>query len=248
VYVFGAVVATAVVVCKAAAGGRSGELAPFASAFQVSVGLLLASVGAVTSLADERVRGSLDVLLATPLATWRIVWGKWRGAFRLVPWLAVLPAVNVLAVSKDGWAWLAVPLMVGLVLAYGAGVTSVGLACATWVRRFGRAVAAGVTAYALVTVGWVAAVMVLARSREGEKWACGSPFFGPGMLTAAVEFPHRTDEAFAAIVVWIAVYAVAAGLLYAAVLGTFNRCFGRVAKRNHPRPCPGRQSTSPSPG
>ncbi len=37
------------------------------SAFQVALGLLLLSVGAATSLAEERVRGSLDVLLTTPM-------------------------------------------------------------------------------------------------------------------------------------------------------------------------------------
>ena len=36
------------------------------SAFQVGLGLLLLSVGAATSLAEERVRGSLDVLLVDP--------------------------------------------------------------------------------------------------------------------------------------------------------------------------------------
>ena len=47
---------------------------------QVSAGLLLLSVSAATSLAEERQRGSLDVLLATPLSTRSIVLGKWWGA------------------------------------------------------------------------------------------------------------------------------------------------------------------------
>ena len=77
-------------------------LVAFASALQVSIGLLLASVAAVTSLSEERVRGSLDVLLATPLKTRSIVWGKWRGGFRIVPWLALLPVINVALVVKPG--------------------------------------------------------------------------------------------------------------------------------------------------
>jgi hypothetical protein len=44
---------------------------------QVSAGLLLLSIPAATSLAEERQRGSLDVLLATPLSTRSIVLGKW---------------------------------------------------------------------------------------------------------------------------------------------------------------------------
>ena len=40
-------------------------------------------------------------------------------------------------------------LLLGLVLAYGAAITSLGLAAATWVRRLGRAVALCVTSYVL---------------------------------------------------------------------------------------------------
>ena len=43
---------------------------------QVTVGLLLVSVGAATSLAEERVRGSLDVLLTTPMSTRSILAGN----------------------------------------------------------------------------------------------------------------------------------------------------------------------------
>ena len=69
--------------------------------FQVSIGLLLLSVSAATSLAEERVRGSLDVLMTTPLSTRQIVLGKWLGTFRLVPLLAVLPALVVLGSGGD---------------------------------------------------------------------------------------------------------------------------------------------------
>ena len=41
----------------------------FLNATQVTVGLLLLSISAVTSLAEERASGSLDVLLSTPLST-----------------------------------------------------------------------------------------------------------------------------------------------------------------------------------
>ena len=67
---------------------------------QVSAGLLLLSVSAVTSLAEDRQRGSLDVLLATPLSTRSIVLGKWWGAFRGVPLLAVLPVLIAAALRR----------------------------------------------------------------------------------------------------------------------------------------------------
>jgi hypothetical protein len=69
------------------------ELPIFVIGFEVAIGLLLLSVTAATTLAEERVRGSLDVLLATPLPTRSIVWGKWWGTFRSVPALAVLPGL-----------------------------------------------------------------------------------------------------------------------------------------------------------
>ena len=71
-------------------GGPAGAIV---NGFQVAVGLLLLSVTAATSLAEERARGSLDLLLSTPLSTRQIVLGKWLGAFRVVPLLVILPAL-----------------------------------------------------------------------------------------------------------------------------------------------------------
>ena len=48
-------------------GGLAVIGAALVCAFQVSVGLLLLSITAPTALAEERIRGSLDVLMATPL-------------------------------------------------------------------------------------------------------------------------------------------------------------------------------------
>src|SRR5436309_2296989 len=64
------------------AGPRGRDAGGVISGMQVSAGLLLLSVSAVMSLAEERQRGSLDVLLATPLSTRSIVLSKWLGAFR----------------------------------------------------------------------------------------------------------------------------------------------------------------------
>jgi ABC-type transport system involved in multi-copper enzyme maturation permease subunit len=254
VYVIGALAATAAVIWYRDTHGLTATV----TAFQVSVGLLLASVAAVTSLSEERVRGSLDVLLATPLPTRSIVWGKWRGAFRLVPWLALLPAINVAVVAEPGkWIppaaatvpsptvplphpeliWLCVPLVVVLVLAYGAAVTSIGLACATWIRRQGRAIAASVVVYVLATVGWCALLQAVGgHSDEKEQLMIASPFFGPGELAyESGSTLRRTADGlpncFAADMAWIGGYFVAAALLYFAVFATFDRCLGRVPER-----------------
>ena len=71
-------------------------------------------------------------LLATPLPTYQIVWAKWRGAYRGVPWLAVLPGLNALVLAAtvaEGpvYQWLVVPLVIGFVLACGAALTSLTL-------------------------------------------------------------------------------------------------------------------------
>ena len=50
----------------------------------VSFGLLMLSAIAPTSMAEERQRGSLDILAATTLSSREIVIGKWMGTFRLV--------------------------------------------------------------------------------------------------------------------------------------------------------------------
>lgn len=220
------------------------EIPAFVNAFQVSIGLLLLSVSSVTALAEERARGSLEVLLATPLPTHAILWGKWWGAYRIVPRLAILPAAVAAALATRNGLWEGAVLISGLVLAYGAAVTSLGLALATWERRAGRAIAWSVTLYALVTVGWFGAVLAVARAFSGELGAAlasASPFYGPGFLTAEMEQPGiRGTQLRCADFMWfwIGAYFVVAILLFAATLITFDRCLGRV--------CNQRARTSPA--
>jgi ABC-type transport system involved in multi-copper enzyme maturation permease subunit len=142
---------------------------------EATFGLLLVSLAAPTVLAEERVRGSLDVLMTTPLPTHRIVLAKWWGAYRFVPALALLPALGALVIAVgepdasstifrfpqppapldaiDRIAYVILP--VAFLLIQGAAVTSVGLALATWMRRLGRAVAVSVASYAFAAFGWL---------------------------------------------------------------------------------------------
>ena len=53
-------------------------------------GLLLPSATAPTTLTEERVRGSLDILMSTPLSTRSIVLGKWWASYR-----RMLPLVDL---------------------------------------------------------------------------------------------------------------------------------------------------------
>ncbi|MBX6314208.1 MAG: ABC transporter permease, partial [Isosphaeraceae bacterium] len=230
------------VMAALSSGPWSHGTAAWVNGLQVSVGLLLVSVSAATSLAEERVRGSLDVLLATPLPTRTIVWGKWWGAYRVVPALTVLPVLLVSAMALRGSPehWLAVPLTLGILLAQGAAITSLGLALATWIPRLGRAVGLTVTAYVLVAVGWLFVVLALWMPRPrslGEGLMGATPFFSVGNLTYLTVEDHDQFPEFAGwVVFWIVVYTAAAVLLLLATLLTFNRALGRMTERAESAP------------
>jgi ABC-type transport system involved in multi-copper enzyme maturation permease subunit len=223
---------------------RGPETIAILSAFQVSVGLLLLSVSAATSLAEERVRGSLDVLLTTPLSTRTILVGKWLGTFRQSGRVVVWPAAMGGLVVVGSGLWIGYFLLLGLILAYIAVITSLGLALATWVSRLGRAVALCVSAYAVFAIGWMSLVMLMFRPDPlGLSLILGSPIYGTGLATAAVVAPGgmRFDTSERQIVIatflWILIHSGIAALLFAATLAVFDRCLGRVSETSR-RPAP----------
>jgi ABC-type transport system involved in multi-copper enzyme maturation permease subunit len=228
-------------------------MAIFAIGLIVFTGLLLLSASTATSLTEERVRGSLDALMATPLSTWAIVWGKWWGAFRAVPWLAFWPTVLMVAVvsapysSPGGWIppssvrhlgagvkAYAVLHILGSVLAHGALLASLGLALATWFKKPGRAMALVVTAYLLIAAGWPILVVVMLDGAGMNQLLEGMAELSPVFATAGVleSVCFRRGEALYFHLAWgtwwlFLVSAAAAGLL-AATWKTFDRCLGRM--------------------
>ena len=64
--------------------------------------------------------------------------------------------------------WISYLLLLGLITAYCAVITSLGLALATWVSRLGRAVALCVSAYVVFSIGWVLLVFLLAMPGQIE--------------------------------------------------------------------------------
>ena len=174
-----AVAGTAWSILMACVGGD--DIAGVVNGLQATFGLMLVSMIAPTALAEERTRGSLDVLMTTPLSTDRIVLAKWWGAYRVVPALVFLPALSALIiafaapeippqsnrfpqqVNPLGWidrvAFACLPT--ALMLAQGAAVVSFGLALATWMRRVGRAIAFSVSCYTLTALGWLLAIELL---------------------------------------------------------------------------------------
>jgi ABC-type Na+ efflux pump permease subunit len=194
-------------------------------------------VGAATSLAEERVRGSLDILLSTPMSTRSILAGKWWGTFRqvgpVVFWPGLLGA-RPLIEDGNGMAYL---LLIGSILAFGAAITSLGLALATWVSRLGRAVALCVTAYALISIGWPILIALLSSPEpNGRSLVMGSPAVGAFIETALISpgsFVSRDAplENEVAASIWITIDLVAAAALFAATLSSFDRCLGRMPER-----------------
>jgi ABC-type transport system involved in multi-copper enzyme maturation permease subunit len=222
-------------------------VAELINGFQVAAGLLFVAVGAVTGLAEERTRGTLEVLLTTPLPSSRIVWAKWWAAFRVVPLLAVLPSL-VAAFSHsrgDVPASLRGVLVFGLVVAYGAALTSLGLFLATRLSRSGWAIALTVGLYVGFTAGWVAFVMNLFGPEPlGIPLIMASPFAG------VIFVVEGRGAAPACAIGWMVVYGLLAFVLLVATLASFDRCLGRVspswvrplrARPRRPAPAGGRR-------
>ncbi len=265
---------------------------PFVNAFVYSIGLLLVSVTSVTALFEERVRGSLDVLMTTPLSTASIVYGKWWGVFRSAILVTMLPLGSAVLLAAfqlpDSFAFLAglcvillpvgmalalaVSLIIGrrktravapglalvlvliffatffvgtvlsnpknlvvllltfLMLAYGAAVTSLGLALATWVKRFGMAIGLSVAAYVLVTGGSILVLLAVGPASVDDR-GLGfiSPWYGAGELTYEIGEHFGGADPVRWKIAWGCVYGVAALVLLIATRLTFDRCMGRMS-------------------
>lgn len=224
------------------------------NAFQVSIGLLLLSVSSVTALAEERGRGSLDVLFTTPLSTPAIIWSKWQSAFHLVPWFAFLPSLIGVAMLLRHGPRVELLFLVALIVAVGAFQTSVGLALATWVPRFGRAVCLGVGVYIAVQLVPILATFALERQGGNSgstlaSMAFGSPFYGMVIVTLSLGDRNIMNDldVIACAMMWLTFYSGSALVLYLLTLASFNRCLGRAPERSRRPPIPRLATESVSP-
>jgi ABC-type transport system involved in multi-copper enzyme maturation permease subunit len=214
------------------------EIGAVIGGLQVAAGLLLLSVSAATSLAEERHRGGLDVLMATPLSTRSIVLGKWWGACRGVPLLTVLPVLIAAALATHTGFALGPALIGVLILAYGAAITSLGLALATWLPRMSRAIGLTAGLYVVVTIGSIPVGTILFGKGPGgarDGFPAASPFWGVGFSSAVFGGTagpgHDIGEQAAWLALWIVAYGLVASGLLLATLYTFNRCLGRIDDR-----------------
>ncbi len=232
------------------------EIAGVASyLLHVSFGLLMLAAIAPTSLAEERQRGSLDILAATALSTRAIVVGKWLGTFRLVLLMAIGPGLMALAMAtaRSGVASATAPglppdfyrkislgtrcygvmVVIATILAHGALITSVGLAMAVWIKRQSRAIAMSVGSFILVTAAWPIVVSIPFNPELGRNLAALSPVV---TVTMFVEFFTTRTYGGVGGMLWYAtfwaveVFILAMGLLWLTVR-TFDGCCDRIPDR-----------------
>jgi hypothetical protein len=209
------------------------------NAFQVPVGLLLVSITSVTSLQDERVRDSLDVLLTTPLSTGQVYWGKWWGSYRIVFFLAALPTFVAAGPllrqtwQQGGWPTAAHPmdwyflLMPLVVCCYGSAVVTIGLALAIWIKRTGRAMATSVVIFISLTVGLLFAPLI--QDGPDRTIVMGSSFLASGFLTEDCLRPYRRPEpTVPVLMLWCIFYTLVAAIISLAACRSFDRSLGRM--------------------
>ena len=204
---------------------------PF-NGFQAAVGLLLLSLVTPASLAEDRARGSLEVLLSTPLSSRSLLLEKWFAHYRVVPWLAVLPGVVAAAHAASTGRWLGVVLVVATVLAQGAAVTSLGIALAVWVPRLDRALTLSAAVAVFFTVAWIPLMFLFCRDDRalGMGLAAASPLFGVGVLTSEIvdASPATWGQRSGWSLFWVVIGSSASLAFLGAALATFDSCMGRI--------------------
>jgi ABC-type Na+ efflux pump permease subunit len=220
---------------------------------QLIFGLLMLAAAAPTSMAEERQRGSLDLLAATTLSTPTIVLGKWLAMLRPVALLAIGPGLLglalVLAVKAPPTITLGTParyfeelsngalvfaacLLITTILAHGALIASLGLALAVWIARQSRAIALCVGLAVIVGAGSPIVVDAVRLGAAGVGPMCLSPVMAVfALFGIVIERRRRVSDVLWWITFWdIEWLALALGLLWLTVR-TFDKRFDRVPDR-----------------
>jgi ABC-type Na+ efflux pump permease subunit len=220
----------------------------------VIFGLMILSAVAPTSMAEERQRGSLDVLAVTALSTRDIVIGKWLGTFRLALFMAIGPGLlafamatalseaglNIIANMPPDQYWVLPRVacicgacaVVATILGHGALMTSIGLALAVWCKRQSRAIALSVASFIAIVAAWPIVVAIIFSQFDdlGEDLAALSPVV---ICSRFVSFFSMRIYAYTGGTLWwgwfwaAEVLLIAIGLL-ALTVRTFDHCFDRI--------------------
>jgi ABC-type transport system involved in multi-copper enzyme maturation permease subunit len=221
-------------------------------------GLLMLSAVAPTSMAEERQRGSLDILAATALSTRSIVVGKWLGTFRLGVLIALTPGVIALAMATArsnssipvapgmppesyreillGARIYGVILVFATIIGHGALITSIGLALAVWIKRQSRAIAISVGLFVMILMAWpfFAFMVSMTNGLRGQGLAALSPVMA---CTNLLQVFAMRQGGYSGDILWwgsywvVEVWVLALGLLWLTVR-TIDACFDRIS--DHP--------------
>ena len=159
----------------------------------------------------------------------------------------IWPAATAFFLVIDHGYWSNYLVLLGLLLGYGAVITSLGLALATWVGRLGRAIALCVTAYIVFVIGMPLMLVLCLGDRMDPfttAMALGDPPYGAAFLTmAASESGGRQIvgeltpwDYFRCGFIWLMVCIGVAALLFRVTLATFDRCLGRIPETAALRP------------
>jgi ABC-type transport system involved in multi-copper enzyme maturation permease subunit len=234
---------------------RVGFAGVMAMLIQTVFGLLVLAVFSSLSFSEERRRGSLDVLLSTPLSTRSIVLGKWLAMFRFPPLLAIGPAILCGAFAQDDLGRfmatrpgasrvpslngpervLFAALMPLTILAHGAWISTLGLALSVWIRRESRAIALVAAAYVLYVIAIPIAAIVLAGPGGSGPfgsiaWVLAtSPVFATiQIIEGLTTWQVNATNALLWVAFWDLIAVGAAMKLLWATIKVFDRKFDRV--------------------
>jgi ABC-type transport system involved in multi-copper enzyme maturation permease subunit len=215
--------------------GMRMEMSSVLAGGEVAIGLFLLAIRAPTALSEERVRGSLDVLLTTPMSSTAILWGKWWGAFRGVLLIAFAPSLALMLILLNNGRLVGMFFPPVLIVLYGSALTSFGLAVATWTKKPGRAVAITMAVYVGMTVGWLFLIVLLLPNGGGSTGPgliSASPFCGPLFLGVESSQQFRSGVRWFELLTWIffwcVVYAGVTIAFFLAAVASFDRCLGRT--------------------
>jgi ABC-type transport system involved in multi-copper enzyme maturation permease subunit len=246
--VVGALTAMAAAVFLPTFYGRLRDLPSIVGQALVGINLMLVIVRAVSTLADQRSRGSLDILATTPFTTPAILWAKWRTGFAAAHWMLILAWFIPLGLwlsrrypSDSNWinGFVAVLFAYFQPLACAAMLTSLGLFLALQMKSFARAIGVAVVVYIALTVGWPLFLQILGVTRHTlVELQMLSPIVAFEMITSE-KWPWywRSSEFNLGAFISTGVYVGAAVYFYVICLIIANRKMGRIY-RTESRPIP----------
>lgn len=228
--------------------GPPGELPGTMGGFMVSAGLLLLGVDVVSSLAEDRARGGLDMLRLLPVSRRAILAAKWWASFRRAPLILAWPAAMGLILAIRFGHWLNYGALLVMLPSYAAAAVSLALLMAIWTGRQGRAIGLFVSAY-VVLVGVVpciySAIVMIASRRHGLFALIGNPWLGTHLLTLGVAQAEivsssgiKLGELARGVLAWIPVNLGFAWLVFSDACFSFEESLGGIPewrRRRHSR-------------